>query len=415
MAAALLLLAGCASAADRYGKDEIISYARTVHGSGTVFVREKTARYNGGIRSNQYIFRDSAGRKFSVWSEPVESAQDGEPSGTVHKGISDNYYDAVITDRADKLQALIDDSGLDVRLVQTGSTDKSDGRTWKIEMYLDRTDDFGDASMLISKMDALLAYRCERSSSSIGHGLADSKSIVIYMEPDQRAQGDTAEDWKESPYLSNYRISSVKFTNGGDRLTASQADSEMENDFVDTVKLQKLRDVSCYDIPDTLSSKYNAPVLYVTSVQGHRPKEGEYTFYYDRDSGQYWMTNLDLCQDFDGFPYEYSTKGSFAQLVRWLGGEYSCSDWQAQWSLGNYSWTARLSVKKSASSPYTFRSMQIERGDTFLTLSQPASDIPGEGTNGTPSGRAYSIEDLVRMLHADITVNEDKMTAMIYS
>lgn len=415
-AAALCVCAGCAAGSDYYGKEEAARYARAVHGSGTAFVREEKYRYADGSRAVQYVFKDSAGRKFTVRTESVEVSGDGEMTGSVLKGISDSYYDAVITDQMSRIQALIDDSGLDMRLEQTGSTDVKDNRTWRIVLYLDRTDDFGAASMLIAKIDSLLAYRCDRTASEIGRGQADSKSVTVYMQPDTPAAGDTKENWKESRHLSDYRIASVAFTNGGDRMSASEADSEIENDFVDTVKLRELDGKeSLYDIPDTLRSKYNAPVLKVTSVQGHHPKDGQYAFYYDRDSGEYWMTDLDPCQDFDGFPYAYAGQGNFAQLVQWLGGSYSCSNWKARWSIGNYSWSAALSVRKSRDFAYSFQSMRIARGDTFLTLSDPASDIPGGGRNQTPSGRAYSIGDLVRMLHANITINEDTMTAMIYS
>lgn len=412
IAAALGVCAGCAAGADYYGKEEAIRYARAVHGSGTAFVREERYRYADGSRAVQYVFKDSAGRKFTIRTESVEESE----SGSVQKGISDSYYDAVITDQLSRIQALIDDSGLDMRLEQTGSTDVKDNRTWRIALYLDRTDDFGAASMLIAKIDSLLAYRSDRTASEIGRGQADSKSVTVYMQPDTPAEGDTAENWKESRHLPDYRIASVDFTNGGDRMSASEADSEIENDFVDTVKLRELvGEESFYDIPDTLRSKYNAPVLNVTSVQGHHPQAGQYVFYYDRDSGEYWMTDLDPCQDFDGFPYEYAGRGNFARLVQWLGGSYSCSDWKARWSIGNYSWSASLTTKKASDSSYAFKNMRIARGDTFLTLSDPASDIPGGGRNQTPSGRAYSIGDLVRMLHANITINEDTMTAMIYS
>lgn len=411
-AAGGLVFAGCAAGADYYGREEVVRYAQAVHGSGTAFVREETFRYADGGRAVQYIFKDSAGRKFTVSTEPVNNSTG---MSSAQRGICDRYYDAIITDRMSRLQALIDDSGLDVRITQTGSTDVKDNRTWKIAMYLDRTDDFGAASMLISKIDAELAYRCDRTSSEIGRGQPDEKSITVYMQPDRPGDGDTAENWKESAHLSDYRISAVAFTNGGDRMSASQADLEIENDFVDTVKLQSLRGESFYEISDTLSEKYSAPVLNVTSVQGHHPDNGDYVFYYDRDSGQYWMTNLDLCQDFDGFPYTYEGRGSFAQLVKWLGGDYSCENWKARWSIGHYSWSASLSVRKTASSSYAYKNMRIARGDTYLSLSEPASDIPGGGRNQTPSGRAFSIEDLVRMLHANITVNEDTMTAMIYN
>lgn len=415
MAAVLCACAGCAVRADYYGKEEAVRYARAVHGSGTAFVRQEKFRYSDGSRAVKYVFKDSAGRKFTVCTESVEYSGDTGTPGTVQKGISDSYYDAIITDQMSRIQALIDESGLDMRLEQTGSTDVKDNRTWRIVLYLDRTDDFGAASMLIAKIDSLLTYRCDRTASQIGRGQADSKSVTVYMQPDTPAEGDTAENWKESTHLSDYRIASVDFTNGGDRMSASEADAEIENDFVDTVKLGEMEGTSFYDIPDTLRSKYNAPVLNVTSVQGHHPKEGAYVFYYDRDSEQYWMTDLDLCQDFDGFPYEYEGRGNFAQLVQWLGGDYSCSNWKARWTIGNYSWSASLSVKKTSDSPYAYKNMRIVRGDTFLTLSDPAADIPGGGRNQTPSGRAFSIGDLVRMLHANITINEDTMTAMIYS
>jgi hypothetical protein len=40
---------------------------------------------------------------------------------------------------------------------------------------------------------------------------------------------------------------------------------------------------------------------------------------------------------------------------------------------------------------------------------------PPEGkTNGTVSGRWFSIEDLIRMLHVQVIMNQDTMTAVIY-
>ena len=114
-------------------------------------------------------------------------------------------------------------------------------------------------------------------------------------------------------------------------------------------------------------------------VGTHAVDPGVYRFYYDEDSETYWLACLDPCQDFDGFPYPYEPQGRFADLVSMMNGTYTSSDWTARWKIGDDIWEARLLV-----------------------------------SNGTVSGRWFSIEDLIRMLHVQVIMNQDTMTAVIY-
>lgn len=115
------------------------------------------------------------------------------------------------------------------------------------------------------------------------------------------------------------------------------------------------------------------------------------------------------CQDFEDFPYTYSGVGTFAYLVKLLGGTYSCDDWKAIWEIDGDTWEATLHTKEKDGTAYSYDFLEVSRNGVPLQLTE---DNSSRG-NGTVSGRRYTLEDLELMLDIKIEIDQINMVGYI--
>jgi hypothetical protein len=205
-----------------------------------------------------------------------------------------------------------------------------------------------------------------------------------------------------------HEIMKVNFsTNENERFSTESIAEDIERTFVDDIKTGEL---TCYNIPDELLYKYPAPYVEVIEINGtilnteSSDETTSYSFEYDAETEQYWIYTLDLCQDFEDFPYDYSERGNFANLVEMLGGEYTCDDWKATWTIGEHVWEAKLEVDEMSE----YKDFEIEKDRENLELSDN-NDLYGR----TVSGRPFTLEDMEKMLNVEIVVDQISMTACI--
>ena len=404
LALVCLLLAGCGGEQTVYTESEIIQYVKDVYGEVYRLTdTDHTVLPDGTVRDD-YIFAEEDGVSFMV---STSSRISHNRFGFVTSGspvLSDGYLDAVIGCRQQDLQRLFQDSDLDARLVRTGGGNYDCGAAWNLSIYLEDADRFNDAAKLIEKIDKILQFRCNRTYARIGSGAEMTRRVHVYLKPD-RAADDT---WKEADNIRDYRIAEIGLsTDSRQRLTAEDAAAQLEKGYVMAAKWNRQ---AVYRISDELWDRYPAPWLDVVMIGTHAVEPGTYRFYYDEDSETYWLACLDPCQDFDGFPYPYEPRGRFADLVSMMNGVYTAADWAARWKIGEDIWEARLLVSDRQGVKYAYEDFYMEFNGVRKILTRP----PEGKTNGTVSGRWFSIEDLIRMLHVQVIMNQDTMTAVIY-
>lgn len=393
------VLAACSQESDYYTDREAVEYVQQVHGSSYYYTDSSYTTDSGGKLVYQYNFTNGEGENFSVYAS---SGRNGEK-----KTFYDNYYDQVIETYASEITEAFDNSGLDASLV-SDYAEHGYGNIYTLSIYLNGSEDFAAASELIAEVNGIVHFKSDSEASEYSTLSGKTKEVEIYMKPDVPAPGDTSEDWKESELRRNYIVSSISLAGGEE--TVPDADAildEMYNDYVD---FAKYGGSGMYTLTDEEWDKYPAPWLQVTAVGGNNVSSSEiYRFYYDRATGEYWMSYLDPCQDFEDFPYEYSNTGTFRELVNCLYGSYHADDWNAQWEIGGVTWKAQLQTKETDTSKYAFMSLAVTKDGKAISLSR----LPENGNNGTVSGRKLSIKDLISMLNANITVNQKTMTAVI--
>ena len=87
-------------------------------------------------------------------------------------------------------------------------------------------------------------------------------------------------------------------------------------------------------------------------------------------------------------------------------------NWTGSWRIGATQWEAELKTRKTAAAPYSYKSLSLTR-DGNLTLLDKVPEVFA-GTGAVPSGRPFSIRDLIRMLDVRITINQKSMTAVMF-
>lgn len=404
LTAAGVMLVSCSAQSEYYTDKDAVEYVREVHGSEYSLTDSSYITGSDGRVVYQYNFSNGSSETFSVYANWANSADE-----TDHRTFYDTYNDALIGAYQNEIEQAMSASGLDARLE---SDDQPDGygSEYTLSVYLDSTDQFQSAADLVAQIDSIVTYSNQDNETDYNVESAEDKNVVIYLEPDNRVAGDNADSWKDSDLSGSYIISTVPLDNGeGERSESSVIQDTIYNDYVD---YGKYAGRTLYTLTDDEWNMYPAPWLQVTSIGGHNVSGSmAYRFLYDRTSGEYWMSYLDPCQDFDGFPYNYERRGAFADMVNDLYGSYQCDNWKAIWQIGTSEWEAQLKVRKTKESAYAFGSITISRDGKAIEL----DSTPENGDNGTVSGRKYSMKDLIQMLDVTITVNQKDMTAVIDS
>ena len=416
---ACALLAGCGDKEEAkpagYTEEEIRAYAVNRFGEDVRYLSYEEITSEGG--GAVYHFRCSDDVAFDiVTGVRRESGSAGTPGRTV-RYVSDNYCDSVIRSRQALIGELITAYGLDVRINWTGGNSIL-GSVCSMQVFLENAEEIAECASLLTDINRVLALHMSDTSIS-GMPAPAVRSVQVYLQPDKRLpDDDTRFSWTSSAYRVFYRIGEVAFTSDGEELDTAAVTEQLTNDYVDRAKILGRK---YYDPGDTLWSKYPAPVLRVTKIgETDVSDSGVFQLEYDRVGGEYWMKTLDPCQDFDGGPYEYEGRGTFARFVEDLGGLYFPGTWRASWSIDGSEWTAQLVLRETEATPYAFGRLQLICDNTAQTLSDvPAQLVRGgsggstnAGSNGTVSGRAYNLKDLQMLLHVDCEIDQEKRTAV---
>lgn len=424
----------------KFSDQEIDAYVKSIYGDSWSLKRKKEVDgEQGGM--NTYLYESGEG-SFSVFSVSDALQEEGVSSGLNRRALYDNYFSTVIENRMEEIEKLAkethDDYGPELSVEVTGEPSGAFGAGYDFHLYLENTRQLSAAATLLEEMDRLLSFSCAKGVEPWSRMRAATPFVHVYMRPNRGITGgadavtaaakkgtapDAAdalsvpEDWRDPKVRDGYEISRISFTDlsSSSRLTSGALFTRMENDFADAARTFGKEH---YTISGELAEKYPAPVLTLVNVGGHDlTAKGEraytYQFVYHRRTGTYWMTGLDPCEDFDGNPYgEYPQRGAFANLVSCLGGSFYADDWTGSWRIGTKQWDAALQTRKTNEAPYSYRSLRLTC-DGNLTLLDKVPEV-FEGTGAVPSGRPYSIRDLIRMLDVRITINQKTMTAVMF-
>ena len=423
-----------------YTESEVNEYVKSIYGDSWK-LQKKTPLSDEKGEGIRYLYASGDGGSFSVFSISVPVYEKGEATGRWEKALSDNYFSTVIEKNMDALKKIEKkckkNPEIRLEIEKTGDDSGIYGASYTFRMYLETNTCFEEAAGILKKMDKLFSFSCGAGTPPYDQMRKENPSVGVYLKPEKSGpaadvisssapivqKGDSGRipnlsaDWSATGEREKYRISTISFTDAtsSSRLKTEDVFIRLENDYVDAAKTFGK---TCYAAPAELKDKYPAPILALVNVGGHKLKVSDadsasYKFYYHRGTGTYWLAGLDVCEDFDGNPFgDYSGRGSFAKLIDYLGGSYSCDKWKSGWRIGNNQWTAEAETEKTGKSPYTYKGMTLFRNGNNENL-DPIPKI-FEGTGALPSGRPYSIRDLIRMLDVRITINQKDMTAVMF-
>lgn len=375
-------MSACSSKPVYYSKQEVKQYVSENFGTDYKLVEEKSYPDDTDEQNlmYEYVFRN-ADTTFSVFSYTYHPNFDATESIFYGKKISDNYIGSVIQAKLPQIQQICDSASFETEIV--------DGHF--VDFHLDTYEQIPEAAQLLCQIDQLLAFVYDYTYPQKGSA---SWSISLYLEPSKPAE---------------VRDSSLLF--GKITMSSSRSDRLNPSDVVEDLQWQlanQIKDNSAtyWSLPDEILYRYPASRIQMAKINEHTDFAFPYTFYYEKDTQNYWMGSLDPCQDFEAFPYVYFDKGTFAQLVQLLGGTYTCDNWTASWQIGANQWTAELITDEK----YMYKDLIIKKNGQELVLSPPSNF-----SNGTASGRRFTPEDLECMLDVSITIDQKSMTGVMTS
>lgn len=387
---AMLFLTACSTEPVYYSKSEVKSYVREQYGWGCKLLEEVV--HENGIDGNydadegqacyEYIFESEDGFQFSVISYTRHITFDASTSIFYEEALSCDFGERFMEYHKEAMQEIIDAYAFETEI--SGSCVFVDLESYK---------QLSEVAELFVQLDEYLDYRY---------------SVAVYVD----IKPNIAAEYNENgEYRGNHVAKISTSMTQKERKTLDEVYIELEKEFVLNVKEDYQKGRPSYEIPDELWYAYPAPSLKVVSIAGVEVTEDDefsYGFIYDGELESYTIRNLDPCQDFEEFPYNYTEKGLFAYLVKCLGGKYVCDDWKAVWKIGENTWTAKLYTKNASQSSYEYDKLKVYKNDEKIKL----TDI-GERRNGTVSGRVYTVEDLEQMLGVTILIDEKEMTIEI--
>lgn len=380
-----LLLVGCSTKPTYYSKDYVMQYVRNMYGKDCDYTDLFTEADDEGNPIYVYQFQDKNGITFSVSTYTKHISIDASTSIFYEKCITDDYLKNVYDAHLDALTALTTCYSFDAECKEYKT----------ISVWLDSYTQLAEVADFAAKADALLSL--EYNAEGYNNHKTSGISISVYLKPDDAPSGL---EWRDG-YGNN--IGGITMSSSqSERWTADSAFTTMERSLVNGIKTGKFDQ---YQLPDDIFYKYPAPRIKLASVNGSSNLEFSYAFKYDTETDSYWISDLDPCQDFAEFPYNYLDKGTFAKLVQLLGGTYHCENWTATWEIGSNKWTAKLKTTEK-DSKYTYDKLTVKCNGKTVSLSDP-----GDKNNGTVSGRAFTVEDLEKMLGVTIEIDQVNMTA----
>ncbi|MDO5134143.1 MAG: hypothetical protein Q4D81_14350 [Eubacteriales bacterium] len=425
-----------------FRKEEVYAYVRGFYGEGWTLCGQKDVGSAEGTKTEVYTYEDGNGNRFRVFSTSVPDMKNGLPTGRYQKALYDDYFSSVIGSRMEALETISQkikkESGPELEIEKLTESSDVDGARYAFRLYLENSSQLEAAAQCLEEIDSCLSFSCRAGEPPYNRMQPQLPCIRIYLYPGFRVEipdavsgaaeegevrsfpslASAAGDWKSAQRRESYRISEIPFSDGtsSGRYKKEQLLTRLENDYVDAAKTFG-RDY--YTISGELWDRYPAPVLTLVNVGGYDltalPEEnsGTYRLYYHRGTRTYWMTGLDPFEDYDGNPFgDYPGRGAFAGLVGYLGGSFTARGRESTWRIGTTSWKASLETARTADSLYTYKSVHLLRNGNHQALDEVPALFAGTGV--LPSGRPYSIRDLIRMLNVRITVNQKEMTAVMF-
>lgn len=386
-------LSGCSTEPDYYSEAEVKQYVKDVFGGDYKLVDKLTDNSEKNL-SYEYVFKNSRGDSFSVFTSTSQDSIDASPLPFYSKNISDNYIDTVIKKHTEKITETCEKYNIAVEFNQNQFNNHYLG----IEFYLQSYIQLEKAAQLIAEVDKLLSFEFDYSKTETVNTYISLYGFPanIYIKPDA---GDV-NNLKSYLKVSGISFSSSKFS----RLSAEKVYETIECDFADTVKKDIARNNAVrFTIPDELLSKYPAPDLYVSVINGRTISEPYCSFHRYGATGDYFyiMSNIFPCNDYDkssDIPHK------FANMVENLGGEYKCENSKAKWEIDGIIWTAEYDGNKK-----TYDGFSVKRDGKELTLSKEGDEY----SRVSSCGRGFTPNDLEKLLNVNVIIDRRTMTAEI--
>lgn len=377
------LLCGCSVEPVYYSDKEVLGYVSSVYGTGFEYVGKNV--YNDDSEEAnpvyEYIFKDDKGIQFSVETYTYHVSIDASVTAFYEKGIRDNYIQKQLEYSLPEIEKMMEGFGIEGEI---------DCEYLNIKLFLEDYKTIGDAAQFLEELDSFMAFEY---SFDKWPGRDKNMYAAVYLKP-----GSDYEDWK-TKYAC--RIDMIDLSKSSEeRLEASQLKKHMEWSLAEKAKTDKEQ---IYTLPQEFLDSYPSGELKLTLVSGSAPSK-DLCFKYSFETQSYWIYNLDPCQDYENFSYQYSGRGTFEELVELLGGVYSSDNMLAKWSIGSHEWIASLAVDKSSS----YVGFLAQCDGKMLKLSDPDGR-----SNGTTSGRAFTIEDVEKLLGVEIIENQRERTCQI--
>lgn len=376
-------LAGCSTKPTYYSKEEVEEYVEDVFGKDFSLIEEDSYLDDSDEKNPiyEYIFENDKGIKFSVYAYTYHVSIDASQSIFYDKSIKDNYIESIMKYYENDIKSLCASVSFDASMEDLS-----------MKFFLDDYKQIPEAAKLIARIDHVVSMEYDYHKQNRYN---PTKTISIFLKPN-----DARVDWKEE---YEYQIAGITLSfNQEKRLNSVDVATSIEQQMANKIKEGE---ITYYSIPDEILYKYPARKITITSINNHTEFNFNYGFLYDEDTQSYWISNLDPCQDFEDFPYNYTDRGKFAEIVKLLGGTYQCDDWSATWIINNNTWEANLITKENSSE---FQELIVRKNGELIQLSDPE-----DRNNGTTSGRAFTKEDIEQLLDVEIIIDQRQMNAII--
>ncbi len=385
----MLTLTACSTNPVYYSKSEVLDYARSIIGdevelTGELEYPDRTEDKN---TMYEYIFIDKNGVLFSVFTHSSRISFDASVTNFYKKNIYDDYVESVVEYHSNTIDKVFNDYGIEYEFLYDD-----------LYLYLYDYEEIDTASQALAEIDGILAL--EYDFDSYDPPSNNKLEVTIKLKPDSPDEEIVGDEWKND---YSYTIAYIYMSLDAEhRHTKEQIFTDIEREFVYDVRSDSSPE---YILPYEILYKYPAQHILLTGGALYEDPEDEFEFYfeYDEDDDKYWIDMLDPCQE-SMVEYNYFDKGSFKHLVEALGGEYTSQDKRASWQINGASFEAELFLDKQS----YYRHFEVSKDGEKLSL----DDDDGKG-NGTVSGRAFSIEDLEKMLNCDIIIDNVSSTAVV--
>ncbi len=383
----ILSLAACTTDPTYYSKREMMKYATDIFGSDIELIEELSYPDEHDDERNmiyEYVFLDDSGLEFSVYATTNHIGFLGSQTVFYEENRSNNYKAKMIDFKSDEISGVLNTYNLEYSF--------EDGF---IQLFLYSYKELEEASALLAEIDNVIAYECDYTNYP-----SESRSSYasISIKPDVGELSGDTDEWKGHYNCTGGRVAFSEHES--ERKKAEDIFVSLERGFV-----YHVRDMSevYYILPDEILYKYPAEYFKIAKINSSDEDE-YYYFKYDVKSDKYWSSEFDPCQEsFEN--YNYSDKGVFKELVESLGGTYESEDLIGKWSIGGSEFNARLVLNDDSE----FIDFTVYKDGEQLMLDTPAE----ESSNGTVSGRAFSVEDLEKMLNAEIEIDQKNQTGTI--